>query len=62
MVTVRRLLLCAFCVLAAATARAQVQTGSIVGIASDTSNAVLPGVTASLSCHALRENTMDGQE
>src|SRR6476620_3744590 len=49
MITVRRLLLCALGVLAAATAQAQVQTGSIVGVASDASNAVLPGVTVSLS-------------
>src|SRR5262249_25094767 len=49
MVTVRRLLLCALCVLPAAVAHAQVQTGSIVGVASDASNAVLPGVTVSLS-------------
>jgi hypothetical protein len=49
MITGRRLLLCALCVLAAATAHAQVQTGSIVGTASDTSNAVLPGVTVSVS-------------
>jgi carboxypeptidase family protein/TonB-dependent receptor-like protein len=33
----------------AITARAQVQTGSITGIVTDTSNAVLPGVTVSLS-------------
>jgi len=50
MMTVRRLLLCALCVFAvAAAASAQVQTGSIVGVASDASNAVLPGVTVSLS-------------
>jgi hypothetical protein len=36
-------------VLAAASAQAQVQTGSIVGVATDASNAVLPGVTVSLS-------------
>ncbi len=35
--------------LAATTAHAQVQTGSIAGIATDTSNAVMPGVTVSLS-------------
>ncbi len=50
MMTVRRLVLCALCVVAvAAAASAQVQTGSIVGVASDASNAVLPGVTVSLS-------------
>src|SRR5262245_53682528 len=50
MMTVRRLLLCALCVFAVATAAsAQVQTGSIVGVASGSSNAVLPGVTVSLS-------------
>jgi hypothetical protein len=35
--------------LSAAVAQAQVQTGSITGIVSDTSGAVLPGVTVSLS-------------
>ena len=35
--------------LAATTAHAQVQTGSIAGIATDTSNAVMPGVTVSVS-------------
>src|SRR5580765_5191833 len=35
--------------LAATAAHAQVQTGSIAGIATDTSNAVMPGVTVSLS-------------
>src|SRR5262245_17341981 len=49
MKTVRRLLLSTLCVLAAATAHAQVQTGSIVGVVNDASNAVLPGVTVSLS-------------
>src|SRR3954469_9466212 len=49
MMTVRRFLLCALFVLTAAAAHAQVQTGSIVGVASDPSNAVLPGVTVSLS-------------
>ena len=39
-----------FCVLAAAiAASAQVQTGSIAGVATDTSNAVMPGVTVSVS-------------
>jgi hypothetical protein len=49
MITSRRVLLCALCVLATASAYAQVQTGSIVGTASDSSNAVLPGVSVSLS-------------
>jgi len=49
MKTVSRILICALVLLAAATAHAQVQTGSIVGVASDPSNAVLPGVTVSLS-------------
>jgi len=49
MKTVNRMLICALCVLAAGTARAQVQTGSIVGVATDASNAVMPGVTVSLS-------------
>src|SRR4249919_4228138 len=35
--------------LAATTAHAQVQTGSIAGIATDSSNSVMPGVTVSLS-------------
>jgi hypothetical protein len=37
------------CMLAVHTASAQVQTGSILGIATDSSNAVMPGVTVSLS-------------
>src|SRR5262249_279684 len=49
MKTVRRMLICAVCVLAAASASAQVQTGSIVGAATDASNAVMPGVTVSVS-------------
>jgi carboxypeptidase family protein/TonB-dependent receptor-like protein len=49
MKTVRRVMTCALFLLAAASAHAQVQTGSIVGVASDPSNAVLPGVTVSLS-------------
>jgi hypothetical protein len=44
----RGLLICAL-LLVAASAAAQVQTGSIVGVASDPSNAVLPGVTVSMS-------------
>jgi hypothetical protein len=46
---VRRLLMCALYVLAAATAHAQVQTGSIAGSAADSSNAVMPGVTVTLT-------------
>ena len=49
MKTVSRMLLCALCVLAAGRAGAQVQTGSIVGVVADASNAVLPGATVSLS-------------
>ena len=50
MKTVSRMLLCALAVLAAAPAWAQVlQTGSIVGVATDASNAVMPGVTVSVS-------------
>jgi len=45
----RRAMLTAVFVLAAAAARAQVQTGSIAGIVTDQSSAVLPGVTVSLS-------------
>src|SRR5215210_6306392 len=41
--------MCVLSLLAATTAGAQVQTGSIVGVVSDTSGAVLPGVTVSLS-------------
>src|SRR6185369_9779113 len=37
------------CLLAAASAYAQVQTGSITGIVTDSSNAVLPGVTVTVS-------------
>ena len=49
MMTIRGLLLSALIALAAAPVFAQVQTGSIVGVASDPSNAVLPGVTVSVS-------------
>src|SRR6188474_528897 len=45
---VRRLLVLV-CLLVAATAHAQVNTGSITGSVSDTSGAVLPGVNVSLS-------------
>src|SRR3954454_7688153 len=37
------------CMLATTTAFAQVRTGSVAGLASDTSNAVMPGVTVSVS-------------
>jgi len=49
MVTFRRLLLSGLCLLGAASAYAQVQTGSITGTVSDSSNAVLPGATVTLS-------------
>ena len=43
MLTFRRLLLCGLCLLAAASAHAQVQTGSITGIVTDSSGAIVPG-------------------
>src|SRR5882672_6628040 len=46
---VRRAVLSMLIMLAATTAYAQVQTGSIAGVATDSSNAVMPGVTVSLS-------------
>ena len=46
---VHRIVLSMICMLPAAAAHAQVQTGSISGVASDASNAVMPGVTVSLS-------------
>src|SRR5438067_4447462 len=49
MKTVSRMLFCAVCLLAAARAGAQVQTGSIVGVITDASSAVMPGVTVSVS-------------
>jgi len=49
MLTVRGLLLGALVALASTPGFAQVQTGSIAGVASDPSNAVLPGVTVSLT-------------
>ena len=49
MITTKRILLCALCVLAAGAAYAQVQTGSITGLVTDSSGAVLPGATVSLS-------------
>ena len=48
MTIVRRLVLSSLCLLAATAASAQVQTGSIVGFVSDSSGAVLPGVTVTL--------------
>src|SRR6266852_4220148 len=44
-----RVFIVAICVSWASTARAQVQTGSITGVVTDNSNAVLPGVSVSLS-------------
>jgi hypothetical protein len=50
MTLVRRVVICVIYMLAAATAHAQVlQTGSIAGIVTDNSNAILPGVTVALS-------------
>jgi hypothetical protein len=49
MVNLRRFMLCGLYLLTAASASAQVQTGSITGIVTDSSNAVLPGATVSLS-------------
>ena len=46
---VHRVVLCVVCILAAATADAQVQTGSITGTITDSSNAVLPGATVTLT-------------
>src|SRR5215471_11585746 len=46
---VLRVVLCVLCVLAAATAGAQVQTGSITGTMTDISGGVMPGVLVSLS-------------
>lgn len=47
--TLRRLLFGGLCLLAAMPVQAQVQTGSILGVVSDTSNAVMPGVTVTVS-------------
>jgi Carboxypeptidase regulatory-like domain len=44
-----RVVLGVLCVLAAATAHAQVQTGSITGTVTDSSNAILPGATVTLT-------------
>ena len=46
---VHRIALCTLCVLASTVARAQVQTGSIAGVVTDSSNLVLPGATVSMS-------------
>src|SRR5689334_13963318 len=47
---VRRIVfVCLSAVIGAASASAQVQTGSIAGLVTDSSNAVLPGVTVTLS-------------
>src|SRR5882762_4057995 len=46
---VRRALLIGMCMLATSTLSAQVQTGSITGAVTDSSSAVLPGATVSLS-------------
>jgi hypothetical protein len=49
MKVLHRLLIAAMCVLVAPSAWAQGQTGSITGVATDTSGAILPGVTVSVS-------------
>ncbi len=50
MATFRRLLLSGLCLFAlVAPTQAQVQTGSILGVVSDASNAVMPGVTVTLT-------------
>ncbi|HEY2908530.1 MAG TPA: TonB-dependent receptor, partial [Vicinamibacterales bacterium] len=49
MKALRRTFLIAMCILVASTAHAQVQTGSILGVVSDASGAVLPGATISLA-------------
>jgi hypothetical protein len=46
---VLRVVVCALCILTAGIAHAQVQTGSIAGTITDSSNGVLPGVTATLT-------------
>jgi len=46
---IRLTLFCLSCMFAATAAQAQVQTGSIVGVVTDSSNAILPGVTVSLT-------------
>ena len=49
MTVVRRVLMGVLFVLAAASAHAQVQTGSIAGAVTDSSNAVMPGVTVTVT-------------
>jgi hypothetical protein len=49
MTLVRRIVICALSLLAASTAYAQVQTGSIAGTVTDSSNGVMPGVTVTVS-------------
>src|SRR5580698_11175751 len=46
---VLRTVLCTLCVLVGTVAHAQVQTGSIAGVVTDSSNLVMPGVTVSVS-------------
>ena len=46
---VRRAAFGMLCMLASTAVYAQVQTGSIAGVVTDTSNAVMPGVTVSVS-------------
>ncbi len=46
---VRRVVIGVLFALAAASAHAQVQTGSIAGAVTDASNAVMPGVTVTLT-------------
>ena len=46
---VRRAVFGVLCMLATTAVYAQVQTGSIAGVVTDTSNAVMPGVTVSVS-------------
>jgi hypothetical protein len=54
MTSFRRLLLSGLCLLAVvAPTQAQVQTGSILGVVSDDSNAVMPGVTVTLTGEGL---------